>query len=164
MNPGLARLQAAIVKNKVPIGVLGAGAVAALAWRSRSTSTSPATDTASSGAVSTTPYYSAGGQTAGASGYDSTASDVYNAIQPQLEDLQNLFEQYRQSPIPVPGQAPGTAASVTGYFRPKGSPAVFQALSDGTKRLVDLPEYIALGKPKETELPANDAFFKRPSA
>lgn len=113
MKPRLAALRAAITKNKVPLGVVGAGAVAALAWRSRSTSTSTSErSTSSTTGVTTSPaYYSAGGQMGGA--YDSTSSDVYNAIQPQLEQLADLqrrlldrTETAAPSPVPVPGPAP----------------------------------------------------------
>ena len=102
MSRGLARVRETLTKNKVALGVLGAAAVAALAWRARSSTSSGSATTTTPAGVSPTPaYYSTGAQTGSATGYDSTASDVYNAIQPQLEDLRDLIGK-AQSPIPVP--------------------------------------------------------------
>lgn len=99
----LGKLRAAISKNRVALGALGALAVGALAWRARSSGQSEPAVSAGGRASSTPAFYSTGGQTSGASGYDSTASDVYNAIQPQLEELGRMLEEARNpAPIPVP--------------------------------------------------------------
>jgi hypothetical protein len=52
------------------------------------------------------------GTTGGQGGYDSTASDIYNALQPQVEGLQNLLESWQAGVVPVPG-SPGTDVDVT---------------------------------------------------
>jgi len=97
-------------RYKVAILAVAGLAVAGLAvLSSRSkTSTSPGT-------------YSGENQAAGTSGYDSTASDVYNAIQPQLEYLSRLYEQRQGAapiPTPAPTPTPTTPPTVTRPFRP----------------------------------------------
>lgn len=114
MTVNLEQLRAFIARNKVTIGVLGAGAVALLALRSRSNATS-STGLTDAPTYSGTVGYSSGSQTSGATGYDSTASDVYNAIQPQIEELQGTAEWLRERwdaeqadtpPTPVPTPVP----------------------------------------------------------
>lgn len=154
MNPE--KIRALFARNKVALGVLGAAAVAALAWRARSAkgadvassegTSSGGAWTAAPGATSTT-----GGYTAGYSGaYDSTASDIYNALQPQLEAVQTLLEQ-RQNATADP--------TVQGYFRRPGTNPVYQAMDDGTLRWVDKAEYLSLGSPKVTEVGASDPLW-----
>lgn len=111
MKAQLARVRAALTKNKAPLALLGVAAVAAIAWRSRSRSSRSA---GAARVVEPGPVtaYSAGGQVAGASGYDSSASDVYNAIQPQIEALSNQLDKIQQSPIPVPVPDPVPAPDV----------------------------------------------------
>jgi len=96
----LGQLRGTIGRNKAVLGVAGAAIVAALAWRSRSAKASAAAPGASTGLAS----YGAGYQTSAATGYDSTASDVYNAIQPQVENMQRAFEEWQAAtpPTPVP--------------------------------------------------------------
>lgn len=109
----LEQLRDAIARNKVGLGVAGAGVVALIALRARSkgsSSSEPGGISAPAGYAY--PSYSAGYQTGGATGYDSTASDVYNAIQPQLEYMQRLYESWDEKqkanpPTPVPA-APAT--------------------------------------------------------
>lgn len=100
MNLHLEQLRATLTKNKTALGALGVVAVGALAWRARSSSsTDGAGASSSSGSSSVTPSsYSTGGQGT----YDSSSSDVYNAIQPQLEHLQELWDKNQSTPIPVP--------------------------------------------------------------
>ena len=158
----LAGLKAGLTRNKVALGVLGAAAVAALAWRARSesgTSTSSTTGSTSAttgtAGVSTTPSY----YTAGSSSYDSTASDVYNAIQPQLEELSNLVDKYglSSSTSTTPAEAP----TVQGYYRKSGTQAVYEALSDGTRKWLDLAAYDAAGRPGFTDVAATDPLWNR---
>ena len=92
-----AKLKALFTKNRVALGALGVAAVAALAWRAR-TSTGGDAGTASdvyqpAGTATNPSYYTATGA------YDSTATDIYNAIQPQLEELREIADR-----IPVPGK------------------------------------------------------------
>jgi hypothetical protein len=106
-------LRAGVLRNKVPIGAGGVAVVGLLAWRARTAKASSSAAPAAAAGTSAVPSsYSVGTQTAGATGYDSTASDVYNAIQPQLEQLRNLWSNNQSSPIPVPA-APAAAAPST---------------------------------------------------
>jgi len=114
MNPALTRLRGALTKNKTALAALGVVAVAGLAWRARSESTTAPT---SSTTTTTDNSYSAGGQLEGATGgagyYDSTASDVYNALQPQLESVgaavADLRELFTTIPVPDPSADPHAA-------------------------------------------------------
>lgn len=105
MNLNLDRVRAAMSKNKVALGALGALAVAALAWRARTESSGTTKTGTGAAGTSTTPYsYSASGYTGGTA-YDSSSSDVYNALQPQLEAVGNAVDQLRDlfQTVPVPG-------------------------------------------------------------
>lgn len=105
-----------IAAHKISLGVGGAALVAGVAYlRSRSTSSS------SSASTPTASTYSSGQQTAASTGYDSTSSDVYNALQPQLEavgdqlsSLRDLFSTASTTPVPVPAAAPPTAGLTLG--------------------------------------------------
>jgi len=159
MNPNLAKLRAAVVKNKAAFGVLGAVAVAGLAWRARTTSGggSDTSAPAAAGRTSTLPgYYSTGGQSGAATGYDSTASDVYNAIQPQLEELTRLWESAK-TPTPVPA-----APEVQTYVRKTGTERVYAAMSDGTLKTIDRADWLAAGSPQWEDLAATDPVWTRP--
>jgi hypothetical protein len=154
VNP--TQLRETLAKNKVSIGVAGAAVVALFAWRSKITAAknpvSGPPPAATATRVSQSPSY-AGGYTAP---NDSSSSDVYNAIQPQLEDLKKLWEK-ASSPVPVPA-APPTAQ---GYFRRAGSAAVYEAESDGTLKWLDLANYRAAGAPVFTDVAATDPLFAR---
>lgn len=101
----LADLPAALEKNKTAAAGVGAVAVVGFAlYQKRKNAGSTPPD---AGAA-----LSAGSQTAAASGgaaYDSTASDLYGALQPQLESLGRQLDQL-QNPktIPAPAQPHGT--------------------------------------------------------
>ena len=101
----LAGMRAGFNKNKKPLAVLGAVAVAGLAVvarrRSAMGTASSTTSTSSTTAGATTGY----GATTQQAAYDSTGSDVYNALQPQIEQLQQLARQ-----IPVAGVTPTATA------------------------------------------------------
>lgn len=171
----LSNLQATLTRNKGPLAAAGALVVVVLALRARTNGKIAAagttTPTATAAGVSATPYaYSAGGQTSGASGYDSSASDVYNAIQPQLEQLQQLYSQ-----IPVPGTptsvpttsptptpAPTPAPTVQGYYRRTGTQAVYKAMSDGTLQWVDRAQYDAAKDPAYKDIARTDPLWNRP--
>lgn len=106
MKTNLAGLRAAATKNKGALAVLGAAAVAAIAWRARAgnPATAPAGE---AGPVASAPFYSVGAQTgATTGGYDSGGSDVYNALQPQIEALSNLIDRQQQQTTPVPVPVP----------------------------------------------------------
>lgn len=154
MNPDT--IKAWLAKNKLAAGAAGVVIVGALALRSRATSAGVGSATPAASVAGLTPSYSSGAQLSPATGYNSTASDVYNAIQPQLESLQSLMNQ-QPSPIPVPAAAPTSQ----GFYRRKGTAAVYQAMSDGTLRWLDSAAYGAAGKPSFTDLAATDPVFNR---
>jgi len=114
----LARLKGAFTKNRAAIAALGVVAVAAFAWVNRGEagagSTSSSADAAPGG-------YSTGAQTGAASGYDSSASDLYDAVQPQIEALdamQKWLAENAKLPItptvPVPATPVTPAKPITG--------------------------------------------------
>lgn len=88
--PQLARVRAWAGNHKAVLGVGAAGVVVLLAMRQRAASGDSAgaadtVDTAAAGGTSTDPQ----GATVG--GYDSSANDIYNALQPQVEQTQSLI-------------------------------------------------------------------------
>lgn len=95
-----ARLTAWARKNRIALGVGAVGLAAVLALLARRRA-------AQGGAATSDPSVTvpAGGQTVpmyGAAGYyDSTATDLYNAITPQLQGLQRQIEELKLTPGPV---------------------------------------------------------------
>ncbi|MBN9327809.1 MAG: hypothetical protein BGO38_07900 [Cellulomonas sp. 73-145] len=127
----LASLRAGLTKNKTPLMALGAVAVAGLAWRARSQAKTPGSSgtTYSTGAGSTSPTPYSYAPTSGGTSYDSTASDVYNAIQPELEQLQRLY-----SSVPVPG-TPTTPAPSPSWTASETDPRRQQIITDYQSQL-----------------------------
>lgn len=116
----LADLQATVEANKGPIFAVAAAGVAGFAlWHRHTAAAAGATagtgDTATPAGV--VPF-SAGGQTAGMGGYDSTSADLAGYLGPQLEAIQQLIEQ-QQAPTPVPAN-PTPPAKVS--TQPVGKP------------------------------------------
>jgi hypothetical protein len=116
------QLRASIEQNKKGLAIAGAAGVAGLALLNKNRGGSaPAGEGApASGGrygLSSTPLPASGGV------YDSSSSDVYNAIQPQLEELGRLMTEAK-SPIPVP--AP-----------PKWGPGLYQIADNTTVYAVD---------------------------
>lgn len=120
-----ASLQATFEKNKVPIlAAAGAGVVGLGLYAKKKK--------AAGGPAAAGTSASAGGQTAGMTGgaaYDSSASDLYGAIQPQLESLgaqltslQNLYGTQPPTPVPAPTANP-TPSSGGGSTSVPGSPS-----------------------------------------
>lgn len=99
----MAKLRAAFTRNKVTLGVLGAAAVAGLALVARQRK---AGDVAADPAASDAGGAGSAAQVAGYAAYDSTDSDVYNLIQPQLEELRRIA-----TSIPVPTDPIDTAGT-----------------------------------------------------
>lgn len=147
MKASLAALRAALLRNKTTLGVAGAGVVALVAWRAKSSAKADPAAPATAAGVSSSPVsQSAGGYTASASGYDSSASDVYNAIQPQIEALSNLWSK-TSTPIPVPEKAPAvtvkapTALGFVSYLPNSGSQgAMYELFNNGSKRWISYAE------------------------
>jgi len=127
----MSRLSDFVQQNKTPLAVTGAAAVAGLAVLNsrRGASTEAAAEEQALG-TSAKPYsYSAGGVPAtGYPGvYDSTGSDVYNALQPQLENIGSYLDRLTQRlddapPIAVPGAAPAPPAPVPAPATPAPAP------------------------------------------
>jgi nucleoid-associated protein YgaU len=106
---GLGDLSQTFDAHRGPIlAAAAAGVVGVALWQRHKGATAPAGDTAN---------VSAGGQTAGMNGaaaYDSSASDIYGLVQPQLEslggqltDLQNKLNNVPVAAPPVPPKSLG---------------------------------------------------------
>lgn len=106
----LASIKAWSAKNKKPL--LGSAAAAAVGFGlwTRSKGGSPKTTTA----ADITPGSTAPMPNAGGTGYDSSSSDVYNALQPQIEQtqgmLQKLLDALADKPPVPPAVVPPPAA------------------------------------------------------
>lgn len=101
-----------VQQHKVPLGIAGAAAVAGLALlnRGKADESKPVVST-----ITTNPQGPGGVPGTGYAGvYDSTGSDVYNALQPQLESigsyLDRVSKRLDETPIPVPGAPPAAKA------------------------------------------------------
>ena len=81
-------------KNKVVIGAGAVGVVVVLALLNRSKGSDDST------ATGTTVSGTTAGQNTAA--YDSSAADTYNALQPEIENLRNLIENWQSTVVPVP--------------------------------------------------------------
>lgn len=114
----LSALSAAFEAHKVPILAAAAAGTAGLAYYRKKHPTAPA------GPAQGVSTASAGGQTAGMNGaaaYDSSASDVYGLVQPQLESLGNqlstLADRMNSVPVaaaPTPAPAPAVGTILNG--------------------------------------------------
>lgn len=140
----LDQLSATFEANKVPILATAAAGVAGLALWQRHKAGSSSTSTPAQG-VATVPSYSAGSQlaaTTGAGGvYDSSSSDLYGAIQPQLESLgsqvSDLNSKLNSVPVstapssPIAGSlfAPSSSTNIVRY----GDGNIVQVQSDGSQ-------------------------------
>ncbi len=110
----LANLRGAFARNKTALAVLGAVAVAGLALVARKrggaagTGADVAATTGSSGSRLPSSPYGASSQSYALAPYDSSASDVYNVLQPQIEALQNRIpingSLTEPSPAPTPAE------------------------------------------------------------
>lgn len=118
------RLRELFTRNKVALAVMGVAAVVGLALVARKRAGSG--DVAEGG-------YGGTAQAGALAPYDSTASDVYNAIQPQIEYLQNLARG-----IPVASDTPAPASlGVWAHYRDDGTGgAYYELFDDFTSRIV----------------------------
>lgn len=154
-----ADLKAYVNAHKGPLGIAGALVVAGLALYARKRSAlakagSPGGTTSSSTSGATSAgTYSAYGQTVP---YDSSATDVYNQLQPQIEALQQMSRN-----IPV-SSAPTAASDLPdGYYQAAGDQAIFKA-KNGTLDFLTQPEAVALGYPTPTIVSKDDPMWKAP--
>lgn len=86
-------------KNRTTLLAAGAGGVVLLALVMKNRAGASTSDTAAAGTMTTVPQNLAA--------YDSSSSDVYNAVQPQLEALRDMYEEWSaskdaSSTIPTP--------------------------------------------------------------
>lgn len=152
----MSKITGPLSRNKVALGAVGVLAVLGLAWQARS---KPGAGADAAQPAQPATSYSAGGQTAGIGGYDSTSSDVYNAIQPQLEALQRLYDQI---PVPSPSSTAGPASTVQdGYYQPAGEPGIF-SVKNGVLEWLSQPEYEALGAPARQIVTKADPVWSLP--
>jgi hypothetical protein len=139
-------LKAGFERNKKGLAVAGAVAVGGLAlMQARKGGTAgPQAGQPGATAVPARIPAPASQQTASASGwapYDSTASDVYNALQPMLERVSNQLDTQR-SPIPLPPMASNLdAPTFTGTYVTYGDGSVHEVQSDGSLFHLSLPQY-----------------------
>ena len=120
----LDQLKATIEANKKGIAIAGAAGVGGLALLNRKKKANAGTDAAGAG------YGLTNQPSTGAAGaYDSTSSDVYNAIQPQLESLGQLLAQLQNrqntTPTPVPAPPPTAGPAPTPTQAPTPAPVPF---------------------------------------
>ena len=140
-----------VQENKVLLGVLGALAVGGLAWVSRKPAGGAGAGEGGGESyppaynVSAMPTNAGGGYTAGPAYYDSSASDVYNALQPALENIGKQYEEFLKDretvtapPIPVP--EPAAPRSSLGLFQVVGQNALYEVFTDNTRRHIGLAE------------------------
>jgi hypothetical protein len=154
----LAGLRAGFEKNKKPLAIFGAVSVAGLAVVARRRSAmGTATSTASTSTSSTTPAAAAKYGATTQQAYDSTGSDVYNALQPQIEQLQQLARQ-----IPVAGATGTPAATPTSFARKPGTQAVYGVLPDGTRQWETASQWAGLGAPGFLDVQATDPLWSAP--
>lgn len=153
MKLNLQQLKTTIARNKVPLGAAGAGVVVLLALRARNKGAGPSQGVDVAGTRPGSTGYSAGYQ---AGPYDSSAADLYNAIQPEIEALRRRIEgqDAQTPPTPIPEQP-------TGYYRRAGSNSIYRFI-EGKLDWIDAPEYTALGAPSFTTLPVDDTLWTSP--
>ena len=161
----LAGLRAGLTKNKTPLAIGGVVVVGLLAWRARSQSAASASTPAAGTIVTsgTTPLsgYSSGSQTYASSPYSSTASDVYNSLQPTLEQILNN-QTKTPIPVPAPPASPASQGFTPGYYRRAGTQAVYNLDQAGNLGWISLPEYKDLGAPAVTAVPINSTLWSAP--
>jgi hypothetical protein len=131
-------LGALFAQHKRTLAFAGAAAVGGLALmqaRGRDSSggdasgvVMPSIDRASTGGGPTAAWPIAGGFAP----YDSGGSDVYNALQPQIEYLQRLAEKQAEEqggaiPVAAPPKAVNPAAGIkAGFYKMAGTPNVYR--------------------------------------
>lgn len=107
----LDKLRASLAGNKTALGAAGAVAVGGLALlqaRKRDSGGSPAAAAGGLPAPLATGGKPTYGYPVSYAAPDNSSSDVYNAIQPQIEYLQRLAEKQAEVAVPVPTPPPMT--------------------------------------------------------
>jgi hypothetical protein len=87
--------------------------------------------------------YSAGGQVSGASGsYDSSASDIYGALSPQLSAIGSQLDKLNGGGAP-PTPVPTLGA---GFYREAGGTAIYKVSEAGERDKLTLAEWLDFRK------------------
>lgn len=114
-------------QNKKTVAVVGAVGVGGLALAKRGGGGADVTTTGEEAAAGAGAAY--GLSYAGGAAYDSTGSDVYNALQPQLESLgqkqsalEELLNKLNEKPAPTPVAKPPATAPKPAPAPPKAAP------------------------------------------
>lgn len=116
----LAKLRGALKgRGRLALGALGVVAVAALAWRARTekgtSSSAPASDVTQPAGTSATPSYYTGATGSGA--YDSTQSDLYNALADLASRLPVPGTPTTPAEAPAPTEESVRADSITSWYQ-----------------------------------------------
>jgi hypothetical protein len=154
----LAGLRASFARNKMPFALAGVALVGVLAWRARTAKTTTGTAAPLAAGTSALPATTSAGYTGT---YSSTGTDLYSAIQPQLEaigqtqaQLKAQMGQTQTPPIPVPGRPDG-------FYQAAGNAAIFQ-YRNGNLDFLNQNEYNALGAPTPTIVTSRDPLWQAP--
>jgi len=140
-----AQLQATLAANKGPLMAGGVAVVGAIALYQRKKSGNAAASGRTPAQADNSENFSAGAQLVGTAGaYDSTASDLYATISPQLEALSQQFSKATDAPVPVP--TPTVPKITPGYYQRAGSTAVYYQDASGRLDLINKKEGDALKK------------------
>jgi len=146
----LDKLKATFEANKTVFAGAGAVAVAGFALYKRShPGASPEVDAGPG------PSYSAGAQSGQLTGaaYDSSGSDVYNALQPQIEQLGTKIDDL-SSTIPVPAPPASTApAYKPGYYGVTGASRTYYLDDQGNLDWISKAEGQAIKKSNGGKVP-----------
>jgi hypothetical protein len=131
-------------QHKKTLAIGGAALVGGLAlMQARKRGSAPA-----SPAPATAPGY---GSPVSYAAPDTSASDLYSTLQPQVEYLQRLYEREQEkAAIPVP--AAGIYA---------GGANIYESFGDGTVDALTAEEYLAKGAPPVQQLAKDDPWWQR---
>lgn len=137
----LGQLRGAIERNKKGLAIAGAAGVAGLALLNKSKKGAAPTTGPAGDALGTGSQYGLGMPATGGV-YDSSSSDAYNAIQPQLESLGRMLEAATKTAPPIPVTTPPAYAD--GFYRNSTSGAIYQ-LNRGVLDWLNPKEWAAFG-------------------
>lgn len=145
-----AQLEGWVAANKPAVLGVGAAAVVGLGlYKRRTAKSSPgaAAGQAATPAGLSVPY-SAGGQAASVGGtYDSSASDLYGVIGPQLESIGNAVRAQQAPPTPVPAGVSASglfAPSNTGNYVRYGDGTIAEVQQDGSLLGLSYSQWVPL--------------------
>jgi hypothetical protein len=158
MNP--AALSAWAQQNKTAILLAGAGVAVTLGVRARSSS-KPEEPAPNGGAMVAGSSTGAPVPVAGYAAYDSSASDLYNAVQPGMEAIGQMVArlEQQQSATPTPVPAPEFSA---GYYQNAETRGLYHVDEVGNRDHITADEWAFLsrsGAPAVNTVPGGSAFW-----